>query len=111
GDALFTQKCMRFLRQFRKTGTILFVSHDSHAITNLCQRAVWLSEGKIVQQGAAKEVSEAYLASLFASKNTAKDTPTQEPILAKPEEWVDKRQDYVNASNLRNDLEIFRFDP
>ncbi|MFT2588589.1 ABC transporter ATP-binding protein, partial [Escherichia coli] len=27
GDAFFTQKCMRFLRGFMKTGTVLFVSH------------------------------------------------------------------------------------
>jgi len=29
GDAFFVQKCMRFLRNFMKTGTILFVSHDT----------------------------------------------------------------------------------
>jgi lipopolysaccharide transport system ATP-binding protein len=29
GDAFFTQKCMRFMRHFIKTGTVLFVSHDN----------------------------------------------------------------------------------
>src|SRR5690606_10580997 len=51
GDALFTQKCMRFLRRFREHGTILFVSHDSHAVTNLCERAVWLRDGHIRRVG------------------------------------------------------------
>lgn len=111
GDALFTQKCMRFLRRFREHGTILFVSHDSHAVTNLCQRAIWLQEGRIAQQGPAKEVAESYLASLFASTNTTGSTTTHVQAVAKPEDWVDQRLPYLNASNLRNDLEIFRFDP
>lgn len=37
GDAFFTQKCMRFLRNFMKTGTILFVSHDTGAVVNLSE--------------------------------------------------------------------------
>lgn len=111
GDALFTQKCMRFLRKFRETGTILFVSHDSHAVTNLCQHAVWLQRGKVIEQGAAKDVSEAYLASLFESTNTTTKKDEQpQTIVAKREEWVDQRQSFINASNLRNDLEIFKFD-
>lgn len=110
GDALFTQKCMRFLRRFREHGTILFVSHDSAAVTNLCQRAVWLQQGAIAQQGPAKEVSEAYLASLFESNNVRSAHATTTATV-KPEMWVDQRQAFVNGSNLRNDLEVFRFNP
>lgn len=111
GDALFTQKCMRFLRRFRETGTILFVSHDSAAVTNLCQRAIWLHEGVVVEQGDAKPVCEAYLASLFNSQNKAKTNGDTKADGAKDEDWVDQRRDFINASNLRNDLEVFRFDP
>lgn len=111
GDALFTQKCMRFLRKFREHGTILFVSHDSAAVTNLCQRAVWLREGAIAQQGPAKEVSEAYLASLFDSGSATAGVRSSDAPVARPEEWVDGRQSFINASNLRNDLEVFRFNP
>ena len=42
GDGFFTQKCMRFLREFRENGTLLFVSHDTSAVLNLCDRALWL---------------------------------------------------------------------
>jgi lipopolysaccharide transport system ATP-binding protein len=45
GDAFFTQKCMRFLRTFMKTGTVLFVSHDTGSIRNLCSKAIWLEKG------------------------------------------------------------------
>ena len=61
GDALFTQKCMRFLRSFQERGTILFVSHDTGAVLNLCRRALWLSHGRLVQAGPAKTVVEGYM--------------------------------------------------
>ncbi|MGE8682710.1 MAG: ABC transporter ATP-binding protein [Achromobacter marplatensis] len=111
GDALFTQKCMRYLRRFRESGTILFVSHDSAAVTNLCQRAIWLREGKIVEQGEAKSVCESYLASLFDTGNKGNGIRKTDVARAEAKQWVDQRLQFLNASNLRNDLEIFRFDP
>lgn len=61
GDAVFTQKCMRFIRKFRENGTLLFVSHDMGSVLNLCEQAVWLHSGHVQQAGPAKEISEAYL--------------------------------------------------
>lgn len=67
GDAFFTQKCIRFLRDFMQTGTVLFVSHDTAAIVNLCSKAVLLSQGQIAETGTPKEVTEHYLATLYAA--------------------------------------------
>ena len=61
GDAVFTQKCMRFIRKFKEKGTLLFVSHDMGSVLNLCERALWLHRGKIRQLGTAKDIAEAYL--------------------------------------------------
>lgn len=61
GDAIFTQKCMRFIRAFRERGTLLFVSHDMAAVQNLCDRAIWLDSGCIQKIGPAKDVAESYL--------------------------------------------------
>ena len=61
GDAVFSQKCMRFIREFRKKGTLLFVSHDMGSVLNLCEKAIWLHSGSIRLFGSAKDVSEAYL--------------------------------------------------
>ncbi|MDY0250837.1 MAG: ABC transporter ATP-binding protein [Pseudomonas sp.] len=66
GDAYFTQKCMRFLRAFKQQGTLIFVSHDTHSVITLCDRALWLEKGHTQMLGGAKEVSEAYIASLYA---------------------------------------------
>ncbi|WP_422133033.1 MULTISPECIES: ABC transporter ATP-binding protein [unclassified Endozoicomonas] len=61
GDAQFTQKCMRFIRRFQKEGTLIFVSHDTATIQNLCEKAIWLSSGEIKALDTSKSVSEDYL--------------------------------------------------
>lgn len=61
GDAVFTQKCMRFLRKFKEHGTLVFVSHDMGSVLNLCERAVWLHQGQLRQIGPSKDIAEAYL--------------------------------------------------
>ena len=61
GDAIFTQKCMRFIRKFQDYGTLLFVSHDLNSIKNLCNKAMWLNNGQIVVRGKARETAESYL--------------------------------------------------
>ncbi|MBD9443981.1 ABC transporter ATP-binding protein [Rhizobium sp. RHZ01] len=61
GDAVFTQRCMRFIRAFQQQGTLLFVSHDMSAVSNLCRQAIWLDHGEVKLVGKAKAVSHAYL--------------------------------------------------
>lgn len=60
GDAVFQQKCMRFLRKFMEQGTVIFVSHDNGSVVNLCQQGIWLNKGLVSKAGSAKEVVEAY---------------------------------------------------
>jgi len=61
GDAVFTQKCMRFIRRFKETGTLLFVSHDMSSVLNLCETTLWLDGGQLREYGKAKEVGDNYL--------------------------------------------------
>lgn len=83
GDALFTQKCMRFLRKFCEKGTLLFVSHDSAAVTNLCERAIWLESGQMREIGPAKEVCKRYNADVYAKSNSQQ---AKSPVIVnKPE--------------------------
>lgn len=65
GDAFFTQKCMRFLRNFMRTGTVLFVSHDLGAVKNLCTHAVWIDRGCVRYSGDARTACDLYLEELF----------------------------------------------
>jgi lipopolysaccharide transport system ATP-binding protein len=52
---------MRFIRNFQGNGTLLFVSHDTASVQNLCKSGIWLKNGKVERVGTAKSVSEAYL--------------------------------------------------
>jgi lipopolysaccharide transport system ATP-binding protein len=60
GDAIFSQKCFRFLRRFMENGTVLFVSHDVNSVNNLCQQAIWLDHGSTRMFSDATEVTKAY---------------------------------------------------
>ena len=119
GDAFFTQKCMRYLRQFMKTGTVIFVSHDIEAVMALCSRVIWLNSGQISADGATKAVCQAYLNALLSDDGAAPtlatlpDTPARLNALATPEiiPFRDARQDLWNASTLRNDIRLWVFDP
>lgn len=71
GDALFTQKCMRFLRRFCENGTLLFVSHDSAAVTSLCERAIWLERGTIRAIGPARDICKDYNAEVYQQDRAA----------------------------------------
>lgn len=114
GDAFFTQKCMRFLHDFIQRGSIVFVSHDTAAVRGLCSRAIWLDKGKVMMDGMPKEVCNQYLRAYYTEGNATPEPLPDSPIatsVLRDEDLVDARLAFVNASNLRNDLQVFRFDP
>ncbi len=118
GDAYFTQKCMRFLRQFIATKTLFFVSHDVAAINSLCTHAIFLERGRIKSAGDPKQITELYLEDIFQAAQGEKPAGTapsafKRGLVLRPEEedFRDARQDFLNKSTLRNDIQVFRFDP
>jgi len=118
GDALFTQKCMRFLRAFKQRGTMLFVTHDTTAVMSLCDRTIWLDRGQIQKDGTSKEVCEAYLQFLFESVQGRADAPRKpDSTGGAPAENAtapalrDERLDLLKQTPFRNDIRIFEFDP
>jgi ABC-type polysaccharide/polyol phosphate transport system ATPase subunit len=61
GDEPFQQKCFGKIWDFRRAGgTIVFVSHSAAAVERLCNRAILLEKGRVVEEGAADEVLRAY---------------------------------------------------
>lgn len=112
GDAYFTQKCMRFLRDFMTRGTVIFVSHDTGAIVNLCQRVVWLEGGRIKAIGEPRDLMDLYLADYYRQLQgeSLVERPVREPESSVDEDFHDARRDLLLSSALRNDIEAFRFD-
>ena len=62
GDQHFQEKCFNKMRELRKEGkTMVFVTHSMDSVRNLCDRAVWLYEGKVKMDGNTSEVVDEYL--------------------------------------------------
>jgi lipopolysaccharide transport system ATP-binding protein len=65
GDAAFQKKCLDKIAEFKKSGrTIIFVSHDLNQVANICERVVWIEDGKIKKNGSSREVVNSYLGSV-----------------------------------------------
>lgn len=111
GDAFFVQKCMRFLRRFTENGgTLLFVSHDMGSVTALCDRALWLENGRVRMDGSPKEVANGYLADIYRH-NDAAQVVTQNSARPRSaaERSLDVRHDLLLSSTLRNDLRVISY--
>lgn len=117
GDAFFSQKCMRFLRDFQKNGTLLFVSHDAAAVTNLCARAVWLEEGTVRMIGPAQSVVESYMTQQHAASRNSLGggkVLVEEGLprgQQRPRPGEDFRKREFDSSGLTNRIALFEFDP
>ncbi len=61
GDMLFQEKCFRHIRKMASEGsTVFFVSHSLLAVTELCDKAMLLGDGKLIVEGTPREVADAY---------------------------------------------------
>ncbi|MDR0911610.1 MAG: ABC transporter ATP-binding protein [Methanobrevibacter sp.] len=61
GDAKFKKKSRKKMEELFNSGvTIVMVSHSLGDIRKICDKALWLEKGKIVDYGDAKEICDAY---------------------------------------------------
>lgn len=62
GDINFQRKCIGFIRDYTRSGrTTLFVSHNMYVLEQLCDRVVWLDEGRLRKEGRPAEILREYL--------------------------------------------------
>jgi lipopolysaccharide transport system ATP-binding protein len=63
GDESFQKKCIRWIESFLQRGnTLLMVSHSMYLVQKLCQRALWLHQGRTQEFGDVFPVTQSYLA-------------------------------------------------
>jgi lipopolysaccharide transport system ATP-binding protein len=78
GDAAFQKKCLGKMGDVAKTGrTVLFVSHNMGAIAELCQRAILLDHGRIVEMGEVNGVVRTYLSGVAEKAESAAIAPPE----------------------------------
>ena len=62
GDIKFKRKSSKKLKSLFDSGiTVILVSHAVGQIRDLCNKAIWIEKGKIIMQGDAEEVCDAYI--------------------------------------------------
>ncbi len=62
GDESFQKKCIRWIEEYLKSGgTLLLCSHSMFHIQTLCQKALWIHEGRVHMYGSSFDVTREYL--------------------------------------------------
>ncbi|HET6925109.1 MAG TPA: ATP-binding cassette domain-containing protein, partial [Candidatus Saccharimonadales bacterium] len=93
GDVAFQQKCIEKMRNSARSGkTVLFVSHSMNIIEDLCDRVMYLKNGKLVDIGDPDRVMSAYLGT------TKKDVGTSWQIA---NDYVDKPDNPVRPLQMK----------
>jgi lipopolysaccharide transport system ATP-binding protein len=71
GDIAFQRKCLRKMREVNRQGrTVLFVSHNMAAISELCRRGLVLDTGKLIFDGSAKEAIQLHTGMIFNTQSS-----------------------------------------
>ena len=83
GDAAFQAKCLQRVSELRRAGTtIVFISHNLHAVARLCDRTLLVQQGRIVRDGLSHDVIAEYERLLADLRPSA---PRGEHIVSEPQ--------------------------
>jgi lipopolysaccharide transport system ATP-binding protein len=84
GDTAFQKKCLGKMETFAQSGrTVLFVSHNLEAVRTLCQRGVWLKDGRLHKDGKADEIIESYFNSIYNETSFSYTNPNYGLVIQK----------------------------
>jgi lipopolysaccharide transport system ATP-binding protein len=109
GDARFQKKCMGRMGEVGKEGrTVLFVSHNMGAVSELCNRAILLADGKLVADGSTASVIEKYLQAGSKSSFIQMQTNSHHPVFVTQIRLADSAGESLGRVELGEDavLEI-----
>ena len=114
GDHAFREKSVAVMKDLIKSDkTILFVSHEQQHVKELCDRVVWLENGRIVDEGTPDSVFEHYyeydhaVVSLAANLGVTEAAVRSHPNSAVPLAWLYKLKSEIKSLWNEED-EIYR---
>ncbi len=125
GDIAFQRKCLGAMKEVAGGGrTVLFVSHNMAAVSNLCDRVLMLRQGRVAAIGPADEVIQAYIHSTedsraldgrgYVSFHPRQPVLPQAPLLLQAARLVDEEERPVSSAQtggaLRVDVRLEGFD-
>lgn len=69
GDAIFQKKCYDYFKQLKRDKkTVIFVSHDTSALLEYCDKGILLEKGRITQTGPIDKIVNEYIDILNAAE-------------------------------------------
>ncbi|MCQ2416402.1 MAG: ABC transporter ATP-binding protein [Oscillospiraceae bacterium] len=91
GDAAFQAKCFERLMEIKGSGTtIVIVSHSMAQLERICDRTIWIENGKIRMEGAPNDVHPLYLEDMGKRRQLSKSNqPEREEPKNSPARWTD----------------------
>lgn len=112
GDFAFQEKCLGKMKDVAQGGrTVIFVSHNMGAVSNLCETALWIDNGQILKSGSADEVVGYYLknqSTLYTESSFSTVRQPQEYIhksfFVKSVEMLNANNEPTNSFNYNEDL-------
>lgn len=108
GDLAFQKKCLGKMGEMAKSGrTVLFISHNMGAILNLCQRAIWLDNGCLIENGDSNKVVRDY------EENQLKLFDESSSIAERHSDEIKGRKFYISRVEILNNKgehsNVFRY--
>jgi ABC-type polysaccharide/polyol phosphate transport system ATPase subunit len=106
GDYAFQKKCMDRMREIIRSGaTVLFVSHNLKAMSELCSRCLLLNHGRMVAVGSSESVIRAYIGDSQAERTT---DATQDVLISRIAVRAEGRecQNFESGEKALIDIEI-----
>jgi ABC-2 type transport system ATP-binding protein len=105
GDADFQKKCFTYFKDLkREKKTVIFVSHDMHAVEEYCDRAVLIEDSEVIVRGTSREVATAYTRMFLEQRDNISD------LMKKKKRWGSNEVTYdsvvVEPSKIGDDKQI-----
>lgn len=74
GDIKFQAKSFNKFREFKERGvTIIYVGHDLGVVRNFCDRAIWMNNGKVIDDGDPLYITAKYTEFMYTGESDVID--------------------------------------
>jgi ABC-type polysaccharide/polyol phosphate transport system ATPase subunit len=105
GDINFRNKCMKRIYALQASGVVvLFVSHDLGTVQTICDRAIWIHDGEVEEEGPAVSVCQNYYSYITETKSPK----SKRTIIQQSSNMAKFTQIAIGSNNSRDHIPIFK---
>lgn len=108
GDQEFQKKCLGKMQDVSRTGrTVIFVSHNMGAVSNLTRKCAFLANGRLVDFGETSAIVQKYVSQTFSKSgrwNSQKDT--SHPLQVNEIRLINRRGGIANEFEVRDGFTV-----